>query len=331
SLSVDVRLVVVRVHDLQLVPAHGSDGQKDPAVAAILTRPCYSNRDAPFDVQLIVAEASPGLDVTRWLVHGDDPVRNVPFGRRAVARADPLIQIPAVEQHYRIRRRRRVRRARRNDPRLRTPHLRVGRLRLSHGRLRRERSRNANHDHRKELDPQSPLPLIVSRPTPNHAPHWRSCVRRGCIRACPPYARSRSDVPRPTPQPCAALAVLRTARMYPRLPPIRAIAFGCAPADPSAMRRIGGPAYGADVSAPAPYTRDRVRMCPGRPLSHAPHWWSCVRRGCIRAWPLHARSNSNLLQPSQRRIRHKASGNRADHDEDHDRADDYHHSVTHRL
>src|SRR6185312_11541842 len=244
SLSVDVRLVVVRVHDLQLVPAHGSDGQKDPAVAAVLTHPCYSNRDAPFDVQLIVAEASPGLDVTRWFVHGDDPVRNVPLGRRAVARADPLIQIPAVEQHYRIGRRRRVRRARRHDPRLRPPHLRVSRLRLSHSRLRRERSRNANDDHQ-ELDPQSHLLLIVSPPTPHHAPHCRSCVRRGCIRAWPLHALS-----------------------YPE-----------------------------------------IRKAP-----------------C----PLHALSYSDLLQPSQRRIRHKPRRNRADHYEDHDRADYYHYGVTHR-
>src|SRR6185437_3174465 len=84
SLSVDVRLVVVRVHDLQLVSANRRDSQEHPAVAAILTGPRDPNGNAPFDVQLIVPETPPGLYVTRRLVHGDDTVRNYPLRRRAV-------------------------------------------------------------------------------------------------------------------------------------------------------------------------------------------------------------------------------------------------------
>src|SRR5205823_4657410 len=109
-LTIHVRLVVVRIEDLDLVAcvAGTGRGEKDAAVAAGLTRSRDALRDAPLEVELIVGEATLRLDVAGGLVHRDHAVGNGPMRGRVIVDRYPLVEIVTVEQHDRIGRRRSV-------------------------------------------------------------------------------------------------------------------------------------------------------------------------------------------------------------------------------
>jgi hypothetical protein len=94
---------------LQLIAVVARTGgsQEHTAISARLTGAGNVCRDFPLDVKLIVLEVLLGFDVSRLLVHREDAVRDGPFSRRLVVLGgDPLIEVLAVEQDDRVRRRR---------------------------------------------------------------------------------------------------------------------------------------------------------------------------------------------------------------------------------
>ena len=80
SLTVNVSLVVIRIENLQLISgvARAGGGQKYSAIAACLTAATDVLRN-PFEVELIVLERSPGLNVPRSLIHGHHAIGDDPF------------------------------------------------------------------------------------------------------------------------------------------------------------------------------------------------------------------------------------------------------------
>jgi hypothetical protein len=88
SLAVDVRFVVVRIENLQLVAgiAGAGGGEKDAAIAARLTAAGDILRDLPLDVELIVPKAPLGFDIAdTWrFAHSQYTVGDDPFGGRPV-------------------------------------------------------------------------------------------------------------------------------------------------------------------------------------------------------------------------------------------------------
>ena len=81
SLTVNVSLVVIRIENLQLISgvARAGGGQKYSAIAACLTAATDVLRNLPFEVELIVLERSPGLNVPRSLIHGHHAIGDDPF------------------------------------------------------------------------------------------------------------------------------------------------------------------------------------------------------------------------------------------------------------
>src|SRR3990167_2186565 len=104
GLAVHVGLVAEGVEDLNLVASVPWPGgrQEDAAVAPSLPGSVDVGRDPPFQVQLVVLEGAPGLDIAFGLIDRDDAVDHGPGRRGLVLARDPLLEAPAVEQDNRV-------------------------------------------------------------------------------------------------------------------------------------------------------------------------------------------------------------------------------------
>ena len=129
GLAVRISRIVVRVQDLNLVPSL----EKDSAIRATLSFAFDLCGSAPLDVKLAIAEGALRLDVPGRLDHGKSVFGDFPF-RRAPIRVLPFGEILPVEQHDRVRGRRRAYSwsyyARYGFPNLRELRVSLGLLRL---------------------------------------------------------------------------------------------------------------------------------------------------------------------------------------------------------
>ena len=165
-LTVDIGLVAEAIHDLELISGIAVAGrcEEQAAIAARLAFAGDVRRDPPFEVQLIITEFAPRLDVAGALAHGQHAVGHGPLRRRLVLGADPLAEILAVEQHQRVRRRRdHGRRAGRDHRRFGCPDLGVLRAGLRGGLQGRRAERGAQQGHCGGGDDHIAHPLRYSR------------------------------------------------------------------------------------------------------------------------------------------------------------------------
>src|SRR5690348_5343462 len=95
-LSVGVSLVLVRIQNLNLIPAL----QVNPAVASSLPLTLNFTGRRPFNVQLDIAEFLLGNNVA-CPIHLHYSVLDLPF-RAATGSVFPLRRIPAIKEHHRI-------------------------------------------------------------------------------------------------------------------------------------------------------------------------------------------------------------------------------------
>src|SRR5690606_12534315 len=98
-LPVGVGVVVIIVQHLDLVQSV----EEYPAVRTALVCPLYLGRGTPFQVQLDTAKVPFGLYVPAAVLYGHTAFRiQDPRGGGGIHGADPLVQIPAIEEYQGI-------------------------------------------------------------------------------------------------------------------------------------------------------------------------------------------------------------------------------------